>query len=66
LPKPNGTKEIFDLSGPRDQVCKALSLCGILTTDEHIERALEANEDTPSETSTAELATFRNIVVAVC
>jgi len=42
--RPKGTAAIFELSGSRDKVFKALSLSGITTTEELIAKALEAND----------------------
>jgi len=62
--RPQGAAAVFDLSGPRDLVSKALSLSGIITTDANITNALE--NAVTSQRPNEDLITFRDIIIAVC
>jgi len=63
--RPDAPNAIFGLAGPRDQVCKGLSLSGIIIADENVTRALEANKSASEELNDG-ILTFRDIILALC
>jgi len=61
---PENSGAVFSLSGPKDQVTKALALSGILTTNAHIEKALDSGVTSPR--ASENIITFKEFVIAVC
>jgi len=62
--RPKGTKAIFDLSGRKTDVPKALSCCGIVVSDEHIASGLSISESATEE-SKDQIITFRDVILCL-